>query len=79
MQEQKKLEEEMTRRRERIERWRQERKKAIDLANAQTEAQNKAQAAQAKPGKKWSLEDDDDADDEGEQEVSRIGLSNAVT
>ncbi|XP_077870505.1 putative ATP-dependent RNA helicase DDX46 [Saccoglossus kowalevskii] len=53
--EQKRLEEEMQRRRERIEKWRLERKKA-------------SQPTQPEPQKKqWSLEDESD-DDEGEQQ-----------
>ncbi|XP_066303887.1 probable ATP-dependent RNA helicase DDX46 isoform X2 [Branchiostoma lanceolatum] len=61
--EQKRLEEEMIRRRERVEKWRQERKKQEDLQRAQEAAQEEA----AKIGKKWSLEDDEDDSEEEEQ------------
>ena len=60
----------MQRRRERIERWRQERKKTAELATAKAEEQLQAEAVAQSSGKKWSLEDDDDADDEAEEEVS---------
>jgi ATP-dependent RNA helicase DDX46/PRP5 len=48
------LEEEMQKRRERIEKWRQERKKVQELVPINI----------ALPSKTWTLEDDDDEDDE---------------
>ncbi|CAD5119735.1 DgyrCDS8331 [Dimorphilus gyrociliatus] len=54
--EQKRLEEEMKKRRERIERWRAERKKKPDVPEVLQTA------------KKWTLEDDDDDDEEGNGE-----------
>ena len=64
----------MQRRRERIERWRQERKKTTDMATVKAEALEQAETLAKASGKKWSLEDDDDgdddADDEAEEEVS---------
>ena len=68
----------MQRRRERIERWRQERKKTVDMTAMKAEALQQAEALAQSTGKKWSLEDDDDvddeADDEAEDEVSFFNL-----
>ncbi|XP_030835745.1 probable ATP-dependent RNA helicase DDX46 isoform X2 [Strongylocentrotus purpuratus] len=69
--EQRRLEEEMQKRRERIERWRMERKKTMEAAAGPSKTEGEGEKADAppqKPGKKWSLEDDDDADDEAEAE-----------
>ena len=52
--EQKRLEEEMQKRRERIEQWRAERKKNQEIV----------QMTVLPPSKKWSLEDDDDEEDD---------------
>ena len=52
--EQKHLEEEMQKRRERIEKWRQERKKQQDLVPINI----------SQPAKQWTLEDDEDEDEE---------------
>uniref|UniRef100_A0A3Q1G6E7 Probable ATP-dependent RNA helicase DDX46 n=1 Tax=Acanthochromis polyacanthus TaxID=80966 RepID=A0A3Q1G6E7_9TELE len=67
---QNKLEEEMRKRKERVEKWREEqRKKAIENIG-----EIKKELEEMKQGKKWSLEDDDDKDikeekkEEGEQE-----------
>ncbi|XP_047462610.1 probable ATP-dependent RNA helicase DDX46 [Mugil cephalus] len=58
---QNKLEEEMRKRKERVEKWREEqRKKAIENIG-----EIKKELEEMKQGKKWSLEDDDDDDDEG--------------
>uniref|UniRef100_A0A3P8U9E9 Probable ATP-dependent RNA helicase DDX46 n=1 Tax=Amphiprion percula TaxID=161767 RepID=A0A3P8U9E9_AMPPE len=66
---QNKLEEEMRKRKERVEKWREEqRKKAIENIG-----EIKKELEEMKQGKKWSLEDDDDKDikeekkEEGEQ------------
>lgn len=53
--EQKRLEEEMQKRRERIEKWRQERKPKVELLPIQI----------VPPSKEWTLEDDDDDDEIG--------------
>uniref|UniRef100_A0A668A7I6 Probable ATP-dependent RNA helicase DDX46 n=1 Tax=Myripristis murdjan TaxID=586833 RepID=A0A668A7I6_9TELE len=64
---QNKLEEEMRKRKERVEKWREEqRKKAIENIG-----EIKRELEEMKQGKKWSLEDDDDDDEdapEGEEE-----------
>uniref|UniRef100_A0A8C9ZE73 Probable ATP-dependent RNA helicase DDX46 n=1 Tax=Sander lucioperca TaxID=283035 RepID=A0A8C9ZE73_SANLU len=63
---QNKLEEEMRKRKERVEKWREEqRKKAIENIG-----EIKRELEEMKQGKKWSLEDDedDDEDEEGEKE-----------
>ncbi|KAF7206363.1 probable ATP-dependent RNA helicase DDX46 [Nothobranchius furzeri] len=58
---QNKLEEEMRKRKERVEKWREEqRKKAIENIG-----EIKKELEEMKQGKKWSLEDDDDDDDDG--------------
>ncbi|KAM4620645.1 putative ATP-dependent RNA helicase DDX46 [Polymixia lowei] len=58
---QNKLEEEMRKRKERVEKWREEqRKKAIENIG-----EIKRELEEMKQGKKWSLEDDDDDDEEG--------------
>ncbi|KAJ0061409.1 hypothetical protein NL108_000233, partial [Boleophthalmus pectinirostris] len=57
---QNKLEEEMRKRKERVEKWREEqRKKAIENIG-----EIKKELEEMKQGKKWSLEDDDDDDDD---------------
>uniref|UniRef100_A0A8C6T064 Probable ATP-dependent RNA helicase DDX46 n=1 Tax=Neogobius melanostomus TaxID=47308 RepID=A0A8C6T064_9GOBI len=57
---QNKLEEEMRKRKERVEKWREEqRKKAIENIG-----EIKKELEEMKQGKKWSLEDDDDKDTE---------------
>uniref|UniRef100_A0A8C6T008 Probable ATP-dependent RNA helicase DDX46 n=1 Tax=Neogobius melanostomus TaxID=47308 RepID=A0A8C6T008_9GOBI len=57
---QNKLEEEMRKRKERVEKWREEqRKKAIENIG-----EIKKELEEMKQGKKWSLEDDDGKDDE---------------
>ncbi|XP_034033842.1 probable ATP-dependent RNA helicase DDX46 isoform X2 [Thalassophryne amazonica] len=59
---QNKLEEEMRKRKERVEKWREEqRKKAIENIG-----EIKKELEEMKQGKKWSLEDDDDDDEDGE-------------
>ncbi|XP_077596886.1 putative ATP-dependent RNA helicase DDX46 isoform X2 [Stigmatopora nigra] len=76
---QNKLEEEMRKRKERVEKWREEqRKKAIENIG-----EIKKELEEMKQGKKWSLEDDDDddedtpipmeADDEEEEEEDGEG------
>ncbi|XP_018584586.2 putative ATP-dependent RNA helicase DDX46 [Scleropages formosus] len=58
---QNKLEEEMRKRKERVEKWREEqRKKAMENIG-----ELKKELEEMKQGKKWSLEDDDDDDEEG--------------
>ncbi|MGH0166490.1 UNVERIFIED_CONTAM: hypothetical protein FKN15_072601, partial [Acipenser sinensis] len=58
---QNKLEEEMRKRKERVEKWREEqRKKAMENIG-----ELKRELEEMKQGKKWSLEDDDDDDEEG--------------
>uniref|UniRef100_A0A146UZN8 Probable ATP-dependent RNA helicase DDX46 n=1 Tax=Fundulus heteroclitus TaxID=8078 RepID=A0A146UZN8_FUNHE len=58
---QNKLEEEMRKRKERVEKWREEqRKKAIENIG-----EIKRELEEMKQGKKWSLEDDDDDEEEG--------------
>ncbi|XP_028322590.1 putative ATP-dependent RNA helicase DDX46 [Gouania willdenowi] len=62
---QNKLEEEMRKRKERVEKWREEqRKKAIENVG-----ELKKELEEMKQGKKWSLEDDDDDDEEGLAEI----------
>ncbi|XP_019941408.2 probable ATP-dependent RNA helicase DDX46 [Paralichthys olivaceus] len=58
---QNKLEEEMRKRKERVEKWRiEQRQKAIESIG-----EIKKELEEMKQGKKWSLEDDDDDDEEG--------------
>lgn len=58
---QNKLEEEMRKRKERVEKWREEqRKKAMENIG-----ELKRELEEMKQGKKWSLEDDDDDDEDG--------------
>ncbi|KAM7162535.1 putative ATP-dependent RNA helicase DDX46 isoform 2-T2 [Macrochelys suwanniensis] len=68
---QNKLEEEMRKRKERVEKWREEqRKKAMENIG-----ELKKEIEEMKQGKKWSLEDDDDDDEEtaeGEKEPDEI-------
>uniref|UniRef100_A0A803TEP5 Probable ATP-dependent RNA helicase DDX46 n=1 Tax=Anolis carolinensis TaxID=28377 RepID=A0A803TEP5_ANOCA len=68
---QNKLEEEMRKRKERVEKWREEqRKKAMENVG-----ELKKEIEEMKQGKKWSLEDDDDDDEEtaeGEKEGNEI-------
>uniref|UniRef100_A0A8C5ACT8 Probable ATP-dependent RNA helicase DDX46 n=1 Tax=Gadus morhua TaxID=8049 RepID=A0A8C5ACT8_GADMO len=60
---QNKLEEEMRKRKERVEMWREEqRKKAIENIG-----EIKRELEERKQGKKWSLEDDEDEEDEEEE------------
>ncbi|XP_029924718.1 putative ATP-dependent RNA helicase DDX46 isoform X2 [Myripristis murdjan] len=64
---QNKLEEEMRKRKERVEKWREEqRKKAIENIG-----EIKRELEEMKQGKKWSLEDDDDDDEDGEGKGDR--------
>ena len=56
--EQAKLEDEMNKRRDRVEKWRQEQKKKLEEAGKATGSDD-----EGKPRKAWSLEDDDDDDD----------------
>ncbi|KAF0038431.1 hypothetical protein F2P81_008915 [Scophthalmus maximus] len=59
---QNKLEEEMRKRKERVEKWREEqRKKAIENIG-----EIKKELEEMKQGKKWSLEDDEDDDEDGD-------------
>ncbi|XP_070773451.1 probable ATP-dependent RNA helicase DDX46 isoform X2 [Enoplosus armatus] len=61
---QNKLEEEMRKRKERVEKWREEqRKKAIENIG-----EIKKELEEMKQGKKWSLEDDDDDDEDVSEE-----------
>ncbi|XP_007238959.1 probable ATP-dependent RNA helicase DDX46 [Astyanax mexicanus] len=61
------LEEEMRKRKERVEKWREEqRKKAMENIG-----EIKKELEEMKQGKKWSLEDDDDDDEEGPSSVDR--------
>ncbi|XP_040200700.1 LOW QUALITY PROTEIN: probable ATP-dependent RNA helicase DDX46 [Rana temporaria] len=65
---QNKLEEEMRKRKERVEKWREEQRKRVE----ETIGELKREVEELKQGKKWSLEDDDDDDDEpaeGDKEV----------
>ncbi|KAF7697027.1 hypothetical protein HF521_005445 [Silurus meridionalis] len=63
------LEEEMRKRKERVEKWREEqRKKAMENIG-----EIKKELEEMKQGKKWSLEDDDDDDDEGPTLVDQEG------
>ncbi|XP_036443860.1 probable ATP-dependent RNA helicase DDX46 isoform X2 [Colossoma macropomum] len=63
------LEEEMRKRKERVEKWREEqRKKAMENIG-----EIKKELEEMKQGKKWSLEDDDDDDEEGPASVDREG------
>ncbi|XP_067422442.1 probable ATP-dependent RNA helicase DDX46 isoform X2 [Emydura macquarii macquarii] len=68
---QNKLEEEMRKRKERVEKWREEqRKKAMENIG-----ELKKEIEEMKQGKKWSLEDDDDDEEEpaeGEKEEDEI-------
>uniref|UniRef100_A0A8C3LN61 RNA helicase n=1 Tax=Chrysolophus pictus TaxID=9089 RepID=A0A8C3LN61_CHRPC len=68
---QNKLEEEMRKRKERVEKWREEqRKKAMENIG-----ELKKEIEEMKQGKKWSLEDDDDDDEEtaeGEKEGDEV-------
>uniref|UniRef100_A0A7N4NJW4 RNA helicase n=1 Tax=Sarcophilus harrisii TaxID=9305 RepID=A0A7N4NJW4_SARHA len=68
---QNKLEEEMRKRKERVEKWREEqRKKAMENIG-----ELKKEIEEMKQGKKWSLEDDDDDEEEpaeGEKEGNEI-------
>uniref|UniRef100_A0A674KDH8 Probable ATP-dependent RNA helicase DDX46 n=1 Tax=Terrapene triunguis TaxID=2587831 RepID=A0A674KDH8_9SAUR len=68
---QNKLEEEMRKRKERVEKWREEqRKKAMENIG-----ELKKEIEEMKQGKKWSLEDDDDDEEEtaeGEKEADEI-------
>ncbi|XP_077330081.1 putative ATP-dependent RNA helicase DDX46 [Lithobates pipiens] len=57
---QNKLEEEMRKRKERVEKWREEQRKRVE----ETIGELKREVEELKQGKKWSLEDDDDDDDE---------------
>ncbi|OBS65476.1 hypothetical protein A6R68_05995, partial [Neotoma lepida] len=60
---QNKLEEEMRKRKERVEKWREEqRKKAMENIG-----ELKKEIEEMKQGKKWSLEDDDEAEKEGNE------------
>uniref|UniRef100_A0AAX7VVG6 Probable ATP-dependent RNA helicase DDX46 n=1 Tax=Astatotilapia calliptera TaxID=8154 RepID=A0AAX7VVG6_ASTCA len=64
---QNKLEEEMRKRKERVEKWREEqRKKAIENIG-----EIKKELEEMKQGKKWSLEDDDDDDEEADGKGER--------
>ncbi|KAL7853212.1 hypothetical protein AOLI_G00200560 [Acnodon oligacanthus] len=63
------LEEEMRKRKERVEKWREEqRKKAMENIG-----EIKKELEEMKQGKKWSLEDDDDDDEEGPTSVDHEG------
>ncbi|XP_072256852.1 probable ATP-dependent RNA helicase DDX46 [Pyxicephalus adspersus] len=64
---QNKLEEEMRKRKERVEKWREEQRKRVE----ETIGELKREVEELKQGKKWSLEDDDDDEEEpaeGEKE-----------
>ncbi|XP_032885213.1 probable ATP-dependent RNA helicase DDX46 isoform X2 [Amblyraja radiata] len=58
--EQSKLEEEMRKRKERVEKWREEQRKKV----VENIGEIKRELEEMKQGKKWSLEDDDDDEDE---------------
>ncbi|XP_078267520.1 putative ATP-dependent RNA helicase DDX46 isoform X1 [Rhinoraja longicauda] len=65
--EQSKLEEEMRKRKERVEKWREEQRKKV----VENIGEIKRELEEMKQGKKWSLEDDEDDEDEiaeGEKE-----------
>ncbi|XP_040298242.1 probable ATP-dependent RNA helicase DDX46 [Bufo bufo] len=65
---QNKLEEEMRKRKERVEKWREEQRKRL----VESIGELRREAEEMRQGKKWSLEDDDDDEDEpteGEKEV----------
>ncbi|GAA6102898.1 probable ATP-dependent RNA helicase DDX46 isoform X1 [Tachysurus ichikawai] len=63
------LEEEMRKRKERVEKWREEqRKKAMENIG-----EIKKELEEMKQGKKWSLEDDDDDDEEGPASMDQEG------
>lgn len=59
---------EMQKRRERIEKWRAEKKKTQELLPVNI----------APPSKKWSLEDDDDDDDMIDHKMDHSGAENEV-
>ncbi|XP_072001959.1 probable ATP-dependent RNA helicase DDX46 [Engystomops pustulosus] len=64
---QNKLEEEMRKRKERVEKWREEQRKRV----VESIGELRKEAEEMRQGKKWSLEDDDDDEDEpteGEKE-----------
>ncbi|KAM8972958.1 putative ATP-dependent RNA helicase DDX46 isoform 2-T2 [Pelodytes ibericus] len=68
---QNKLEEEMRKRKERVEKWREEQRKRV----VESIGELKKEIEEMRQGKKWSLEDDDDDDDEpaeGEKEGEEI-------
>ncbi|XP_044136878.1 probable ATP-dependent RNA helicase DDX46 [Bufo gargarizans] len=65
---QNKLEEEMRKRKERVEKWREEQRKRL----VESIGELRREAEEMRQGKKWSLEDDDDDEDEpteGEKEA----------
>uniref|UniRef100_A0A8C5QEJ5 Probable ATP-dependent RNA helicase DDX46 n=1 Tax=Leptobrachium leishanense TaxID=445787 RepID=A0A8C5QEJ5_9ANUR len=65
---QNKLEEEMRKRKERVEKWREEQRKRV----VESIGELKKELEEMRQGKKWSLEDDDDDDEEpaeGEKEA----------
>uniref|UniRef100_A0AAY4B4C3 RNA helicase n=1 Tax=Denticeps clupeoides TaxID=299321 RepID=A0AAY4B4C3_9TELE len=69
------LEEEMRKRKERVEKWREEqRKKAMENIG-----EIKKELEEMKQGKKWSLEDDDDDDDEDEEVKEEVKKFNMGT
>ncbi|XP_010869351.1 probable ATP-dependent RNA helicase DDX46 [Esox lucius] len=65
---QNKLEEEMRKRKERVEKWREDQRKKA-LGNIE---EIKREIEEMKQGKKWSLEDDDDDEEEGSAPVDEL-------
>ncbi|KAM3925386.1 putative ATP-dependent RNA helicase DDX46 [Leptodactylus fuscus] len=61
---QNKLEEEMRKRKERVEKWREEQRKRV----VESIGELRKEAEEMRQGKKWSLEDDDDDEDEPTEE-----------
>lgn len=74
--EQRRLEQEMQKRRERIERWRAERKKK-ELEQVKKEVKSSIANLQI-PTKKWNLEDDSDEEEEGKQDGAKEGEEEEV-
>ncbi len=68
--EQKRLEEEMRKRRERIEKWRNEKKNKDQLPTALVETENNSDENGKR--KAWNLEDEDDDEDEDEETSKKV-------
>lgn len=66
------LEQEMIKRRERIERWRAERKQKEQELQTRDNHNKPTAAATAGSAKKWSLEEDDESEEDDDQEVQVV-------